>query len=567
MDLDSNRRYGRGTYGVLHIALVVPLVALACAADVLPGRRAAPPRLAVVVVVDQMRADYLERFGHLFEGGLARLLSEGMRFTEAHQDHARTVTCPGHATIATGVVPGRNGIVGNDYFDRTEGRSVYCAEDEDAPLLGLPDAEGRSPLRLRREGLADWHRARYPDARIVSVAIKDRAAIMLGGREPDGAYWYHETPGGLVTSEYYASELPDWVRDFDAPGRVASYWSVGWDRIGPEAAYVDLTREDAWDVEGEGGPFTFPYVFEEMYPDGSADDPGPAFRDDFRHTPYADELVLQFARAAVEAEGMGTDDVPDLLLIGASAADYIGHRWGPYSHEVQDYYLRLDGYLSDLFDYLDERVGAENWSLVFTSDHGVAPAPEESVRRGETARRVPSSEHVAFLRGLLGEALNEIDPDPRPRLRWLAGAYILPPRPGGSLDLDEEVVRELRRAIERRLEQADYIDEALTADEVLEADLWDPGLAGLFRRSHDPERSPDVMMHIAPLYLVGSTPATHGSAHLYDTHVPLIFLGGGAEPGVHADRVRTVDVAPTLAEMLGVPVPGDLDGRALPLRP
>ncbi len=515
-----------------------------------------PPRLVVVVAVDQMRADYLDRFGHLFEGGLARVLREGSLYTDAHQDHAATVTAPGHATIATGVFPARHGIVGNDYFERAEGRSVYSAADSTAPLLGVPGAPGRSPARLRRDGLADWLKAASPDSKVFSVAIKDRSAIMMAGRSPDGAYWYHAPARRFVTSTYYAAEYPEWVEAFGAEALIGSYYGRGWDRLLPPEAYA-ASREDSFPAEGGGGPFVFPYRFAEVLSDTTPESPDDGWWELFRYTPYGDEVTLLFAEQAVEHEALGSDGTPDFLFVGCSSADYVGHRWGPYSQEVQDYYLRLDRYLGRFFSFLDERVGAGEWALVVTGDHGVAPAPEEAVRRGIDARRILGRDFWLPIRDAYTAAAVEVEIDPVPRPRWAEGVVLL----GG--DPTPRVRRELRETVARRVATIGFVAEAFSAERVAEADPWGDRPIHFFRRSFDPERTPDVLVHLRPYHVVGTTTGIHGSAHPYDTHVPLVFVGPGVTSGRHADRVRTVDIAPTLAAMLGIRAPEDLDGRVL----
>jgi len=536
--------------------IFLPLIALHCTGPI-PPLATDGPRLVVVLVVDQMRADYLERYAHLFEGGFARILDEGAVFTDAAQDHAATVTAVGHATIATGVFPARHGIVGNDFFDRDSGEAVYSAFDPDAPLLGLPEAPGRSPIRLRRSGLADWLKEASPKSRVFSTALKDRSAIMMAGRDPDGVYWYHDGAEGVVTSTFYTSEIPDWVEEFGARDRVASYFSQGWDRLLPPEAYDGVSRDDWFEAEGRGWPTEFPHRFEEIFPDGTPESPGHDYFDDFTDTPFADEVIIQLARAAVEEEGLGADDTPDFLFLGASAADYIGHRWGPYSQEVQDYYLRLDRYLGDFFDYLDEVVGADEWALVLSGDHGVAPAPEELLRRGEDARRISSDEYSREIRAALSAAFEETGIDPVPTVRWMGGPHLI------SDTASPEELRELRRALADRFAEIDFVAKAFTADEVAAADPNDEGMIGRFRRSYFEGRSPDVMLHLEPNHIVGGATATHGSAHWYDMQVPLVFMGPGISPGWYDRRVRTVDIAPTLARLLGIPAPDDLDGRPL----
>ncbi|MFV1988270.1 MAG: alkaline phosphatase family protein [Gemmatimonadota bacterium] len=534
----------------------LPLVALHCMGAVATPA-ADPPRLTVVLVVDQMRADFLERYAPLFEGGFARILADGAVFTDAAQDHAATVTAVGHATISTGVFPARHGIVGNDVFDHEAGEAVYSAFDPAAPILGLPDAPGRSPVRIRRSGLADWLKAANPESRVFSTALKDRSAIMMGGRDPDGVYWYHDAAEGIVTSTFYTAEVPDWVEAFAFRDRVASYFSRGWDRLLPREAYDGVSREDRFEAEGRGWPSEFPHRFAEIFPDGTAESPGHDYFDDFTDTPFADEVILQFARAAVEQEGLGADDTPDLLFIGASAADYIGHRWGPYSQEVQDYYMRLDRYLGELFEALDDRVGVDEWALVLSSDHGVAPAPEELLRRGEHARRISADEYSREIRAAIGAAFEETGIDPVPTVRWLDGPHLI------SETASPEELRELRRVLADRFAEIDFVAAAFTSDEVAGADPGADGMLGRFRRSYYEGRSPDVMLLLEPNHIVGGVTATHGSAHWYDRQVPLVFMGPGIPAGRYDGPVRTVDIAPTLARLLGIPAPADLDGRTL----
>jgi hypothetical protein len=291
------------------------------------------PRLAVVLVVDQMRADYLDRFAHLFDGGFARLLASGAVFTDAHHDHAVTSTAPGHATIATGTFPATHGIVANDFFDRNEDRSVYSGLDEEAPLLGFPDAAGRSPRRLRREGLADWLKGSYSSGKVVSVALKDRSAIMMGGHRPDLAYWYRAAARGLVTSRYYADDHPAWLATLGLPVLIEEFYREGWDRS-REIEVYDASREDDFPGEYREGFRTFPYVFSER--EGMADEdsggPGPGFYDFLPYTPLGDDVVFTFAMRAVQEEALGADETPDVLF-----------SWGSSSTSSMSRLGRMDG--------------------------------------------------------------------------------------------------------------------------------------------------------------------------------------------------------------------------------
>jgi predicted AlkP superfamily pyrophosphatase or phosphodiesterase len=510
----------------------------------------------VVLVVDQMRADYLDRFGPQFTGGFARLLENGANFTEAHHDHAATMTAPGHATISTGVYPARHGIIGNDFFERTEDRDVYNSLDEWAPILGYPDASGRSPRRLRREGLGDWLQRASPASKVYSVAIKDRAAIMMGGQDPDGVYWYRESAGTFVTSSHYASAYPAWVDSFNTSGLVESFFTRGWTRLLPEDQY-GASREDSFPAEAGGRRFTFPYNFSELFDDGTGR-PNRSYYSFLRRTPFGDEVTLEFAKAMVRNEGLGVDETPDILFVGASAGDYIGHRWGPYSQEIQDHYLRLDRYLGQFFSFLDETVGPDDYVVVLTGDHGVAAAPEEMKRRGYDARRVRGSEFREAVLGAVAGAVAELGVREQPGVRFLEGLIFEASDAESAWPLSP-----LSEAVAVRLREVDVIASAFSAEDVSQADPEGRTAVSMYRRSYHPERSPDVLLDLKPHYLFGGDIAQHGSPHPYDTHVPLIFDGPGFAPGWHAGRVRTVDVAPTLGALLGIEVPDDLDGRAL----
>ncbi len=548
--------------------LALGALALSSAAVVIPGIRAQPsapgdpppadpPRLLVVLVVDQMRADYLDRFRSQFTGGFARLLEDGANFTEAHQDHAATVTAVGHATISTGVYPSRHAIVGNDFFERTEDRDVYNSLDESAPILGYPDLPGRSPRRLRRDGLGDWLKRASPDSKVYSVAIKDRSAIMMADHGPDGAYWYLENAGTFVTSSYYAAAYPAWVDSFNTSGLVESYFTRGWTRLLPEDQY-GASREDSFPAEGGGRWFTFPYDFSERFDNGTGR-PNRSYYNFLRRTPFGDEVTLEFAKAMVRNEGLGVDDTPDILFVGASASDYIGHRWGPYSQEIQDHYLRLDGYLEQFFSFLDETVGTQNYAVVLTGDHGVAAAPEEMARRGHDARRIPGPVFRETILGAIAGAMAELGIREQPGVRYMDG-LIFEAGDGGEMSVP---VSRLSEAVAARLREVDFISSAFSAEDVSRADADGENVVSMFRRSYHRERSSDVMLNTRPHYLFGGDVAQHGSAHRYDTHVPLILDGPGFVSGWHSGRVRTVDIAPTLAALLGIEVPDDLDGQVL----
>lgn len=508
------------------LAALAGLILLRCMGD-----DPKTPRLMVVLVVDQMRGDYLERFGDEWDGGLARIVERGAVFTDAVHDHAATVTAVGHATVPTGVVPARHGIVWNDFFDRTEGRVVYPPEDARTRILGAPQSEGRSPHRLRRSGLSDWVKDADADSRVYSLSLKDVSAIMMGGGAADAAFWVDRETERVVTSTYYMPDLPDWVESEGSRDRIDSFLEPGWSRTLGAA----LREEDsAWDESSPPDPVAF------------GDDP-----------PFVDEVTLRLARAAVEREGLGHDDIPDVLFLGISASDFVGHRFGPDSDEVREFYLELDRYLGEFFDFLDREVGDERWSLVLTADHGVGPTPEETLRRGGDGRRISDETFERDVRAAARTAATDTDLDEDLSIRWLDGPFL---RIEGASDRE---LRRFRKAFAERLAEIDWIEWAFASDEVSDANRRGNDPIDWFGRSYDADRSPDVLYSIRRHHLVGSTTASHGTPHYYDRHVPIAFIGPGIDAGVYDERVRTVDIAPTVAALLGIDAPDDLDGRVL----
>jgi predicted AlkP superfamily pyrophosphatase or phosphodiesterase len=509
----------------------------------------------IVLVVDQMRADYLERFDAQFGAGLRWLLDNGVVFEEAHHDHAVTATAPGHATIATGTLPSRHGIVGNDYFDRARQLVVYSVADPDAPLLGLPDDAGRSPRNMLRGALGDWLKAASPDSRVFAVAIKDRAAITMGGQRPDGVYWYHYRTGRFVTSAYYRPNYPDWVEEFNRSGLAAQYNGINWDLVAPESLYVESRGEPLGAEIGVMGS-SFPHHL-----GGSGQDPDGRYFEHLPWTPFGDELTLAFAARLIEREGLGRDQHPDLLFIGLSSADFIGHAYGPYSREVQDYYLRLDLLLSALMRIMETSSGGR-LVLALTADHGVMALPEELARRGYDTGRIKPARLLARARSAVAWARERGVIAEEPKLRFSEGiAFSFEGSP-----TDPAGLAQLRRLVAEELRAGGELAAAWTYDE-MRSGSGDGELYEMFRHSFRSDRAPDVFVAPKRNFLLIETDegTTHGSPYDYDTHVPLIFAGMGIEAGWRDSRVRTVDIAPTIASILGIDAPDDLDGRPLDL--
>ncbi len=521
--------------------VVAVLVLLAGAAPAGAAGAGPSPRLVVVIVADQFPYDYLERFSPLLHGGLRRLLDEGLSFRHATHAHALTATCPGHASLLTGLHPSHSGIVANRWLDRQTGRTVYCVGDAH---------DRRSPRRLRATALGDWLRVAHPEARVFSASGKDRAAVIMGGQHPDGAFWYDKRSGGFTSSRYYYPDgVPAWVRGFTRRRRADAWFGRGWRPAPVEAAAARAAGVVALDAG----------VFRDAFPHPLGDlslVPDTAYYDDLFRSPAVDTLLAGFARALVEREGLGRDRVPDLLTLSFSALDTVGHRYGPNSAEVLDTVLNLDRELGDLLAFLERRVGAEHLLVAFSSDHGVQALPELRRQQHRSGRRLAAAD-VACVQN----AGRRLQAHYRMPLPWRQGFYL--DRQGlARLGIDRA---DLDRRLKRELEGCGFIERVWSSVELETGagnggDIW----RRLFVNGHDPERSPDYELQMVENFTpVAGRGADHGSPYGYDRHVPLLLRGGGLAAGVIDTPVETVDLAPTLAGLLGLAgaVPADLDGR------
>src|SRR5438309_4438004 len=336
-----------------------PLVWLLAVSGIGSPLPAPKPRLVVVITVDQLRADYLDRYRSRLSCGLALLLKRGAVFTDAYQDHAITETAPGHSTILSGRWPAHTGIV----------RNTAGVQDSAAPLVGVT-GPGASPLRFRGTAFFDWLKAAEPGARALSVSGKDRGAIRPIGRAKEQVYWY--VGGVFTTSRYYADSLPLWVRVFNGervPRRAAA---TQWTLLLPERDYPE---PDSVPYENQGRDFVFPHRL--------PSDSGQAALA-FIATPTMDSLTLAFALEGTRALRLGVRGTTDLLAVSLSTTDYIGHAYGPDSREIHDQVLRLDRYLGRFFEQLFVRYGGSNVLIVLTADHGVTPFPEHSRALGRS---------------------------------------------------------------------------------------------------------------------------------------------------------------------------------------
>lgn len=546
--------------------------------------QAARPRLVLLIVVDQFRADYLERFGDLFaENGLRRLLAHGASWANANYDHMPTYTAPGHATIMTGTWPAENGIIANDWYDSATGRVVSNVTDpEDRPSTdgqparsrwqlfgGGPSERASSPRRLLASTLGDELRLATNDrSKVIGISVKDRAAILPAGRHASAAYWFSPVTGNMVSTNYYFNDLPRWVKQFNEERPADKFFGRRWEYLlGSDAEYVRRQGADAppWEKIGNasGDTNTFPHTIT-----GGATAPGPAFYNALDTSPFSNDLLVAFAERAIVNEALGADEDTDVLTVSFSANDYVGHRYGPYSHEAMDISLRVDRQIGALLDFIDARVGLANTLVAFTADHGVAPIPEHASAVGLPGGRIPTGDILNAVRNAVRARYA------KPGERDTTADYLSEPFVNGQLFFNAVALR--RDGVSRLELERVACEAAMTVPGIvrcftrtqLEAGAIPPADVVARRVLHgfNALRSGDVVVLYEPFKYLSegvSTGATHGSPYSYDTHVPLIIMGAGLTPGHYEQAATPADLAPTLATLLRVQPPSNATGRVL----
>ena len=517
-------------------ALLVAAAAVGCR-PVDEGDGSAP-RLVVVLVVDQLRYDYLVRYRELLTGGLDRLLDQGLSFTEAHHAHAMTATAPGHAALVTGQHPSRHGIIGNSWIDPWTHEMVYSVYD---PVYGA------SPKLLESSTLGDWAKRANRRTKVYAASRKDRSAVLLGGKRADAAFWYDSESGDFETNRYYRLRPPRWLADFNELGLLAARFGSPWEPLplAPDSVAAAELSEVPLGPLGTG----FPHVA-----GGLSVEPSPGFFSGLAGTPFVDDHLEAFAEQIVLAADLGADAHVDVLGLSFSALDAVGHRYGPDSREALDTLLRLDRSIGRLLAFLDDRVGADHYVAGFSADHGVMDMPEVRESKGLAGRRVSPEETLCF-QGLANDLSSTLG----------EGSWIERGRFFNRALAEEEgvAIERLEELAVAYLERCPGIERVWTRSALAEAGDDDPKALQFARNTH-PERSPDLQLQFEEQYLpTRSIEASHGSSHRYDSHVPLILWGAGVPAGNSSEPVWTVDLAPSLAALAGIPTPEDLAGRNL----
>jgi predicted AlkP superfamily pyrophosphatase or phosphodiesterase len=534
------------TWGRIAGALI--LVAALARLDAFNPQASRPPKLALLIVVDQMRADYVDRFKGDWSGGLKRLVTEGAWFRQAAYPYLNTVTCAGHATVVTGALPNRHGIIQNVWWDRGSRKQITCTADNNAKAVGYGAAigGGDSAARLAVPTWTDVMRTQH-DARVVSLSLKERSAIMLAGHGGSAVTWLAPTGDRWITSSVFAgAPVPEVNAFIDAHPITADYGKT-WNRLLPSHQY-----RQADDMEGEMPPAgwtrSFPHVL------GGNGGPDASFYTQWQRSPFANAYLAEFAMSLVKAMQLGQRTGTDVLAISFSSTDLVGHAFGPDSQEVQDMYAHLDGSLGTMLGELDALLGRDQYIVALTADHGVTPLPEQLRKNGREAGRLSAATVAAFINTRVQAALGE-------------GRYV-------STVSGNDVYFEpgaYDRLAANAPAMAAVIDGLKTFDGIAEAypsALLRGGVTSSDARlraaalSYFPGRSGDLVLVPKPGWVWASSGATHGSGNPDDQRVPIVIFGPGVKPGVYEDRITPADIAPTLAALCGFALQ-NVDGQVL----
>lgn len=510
------------------------------------------PKLVVGIVVDQMRWDYLYRYQKRYtDGGFKRLLGEGFSCENTMIPYVPSVTAIGHTCIYTGSVPSIHGIAGNNFVK--DGKKVYCTDDDSVKPVGTTsEAALMSPRNLWVSTIGDEMKiASNGRAKVVGVALKDRASILPAGHNPNGAFWFDDQTGCFITSSYYMDRLPKWVEAFNDKRLPEQYLSQKWNTLYPKNTYTESTTDENEYENGirEGVKATLPLNLPELYKKYGYGI--------IRNTPFGNSLTLDMAKAAIDGEQLGADDETDLLTVSCSSTDYIGHQVGTHAIETEDTYLRLDKAIADFLAYLDSKVGKGNYLVFLSADHG---AMNNAAFLQD--RRIPAGSWDASATAKkLNHVLAKEYPEAGDIVKTVMNYQVFFNRDvikSKQLDFDN-----IKQTVVNVLKEDPSV---LYACDMAKASTESIPEEVKFRiiNGYNRERSGDVVIILKPnFYAHGMKGTDHGAWNSYDTHIPLVFMGWGIKHGATTKQTFMTDIAPTIAAMLHVQAPNGCVGKAI----
>ena len=537
------------------LLILVSLFLLGC------SQKSTKPKLVVLISIDQMRGDYLSLFESQMEFGFNELTSNGIVFNNANHNHFNTTTAAGHATIATGCNPASNGITGNTIYNRTTLKNQYSIEDTTVSFVGVDSCflQKVSSKRLLKPSFGDYIKSQSPASKYYSVALKDRSSVLMGGKKADRAFWFNAATTTMVSTDYYTQPFPDWAKTYSASEVLEDQLAEGW-KLSNNFKALSSTSRDSIAQEKDRFYPIFPHTLlsfdtakVKKYEEGAY----------FWNTPYGDQFVLEFSKQLIEKEGLGLDDNVDVLTVGLSAADVIGHHFGPNSYEVLDYYNKVDEYLADFISFLNTTVGNDNYLLVLSSDHGVVPFPELSNEAGVDAKRINQSQFSLDI--------NKVDQSLRNFFRLSKSTILKSSYKGiepnfsylNSKGIDSIVYL---KKLSEEIKKLAYVAETYDFFEINDSSCTKPYIQQV-RNSHSDQEGYFVKLLAKEFYLIDMRDhgTTHGTPYSYDTHVPLIFYGNLLKHATIKNSreeaaVYTTDIAATILGLLEIEIEEKLDG-------
>lgn len=519
---------------------------------VMPSNIIDRPKIVVGIVIDQMRWDYLYRYYNRYStGGLKRIINKGFSFENTLLPYVPTYTAVGHTTIYTGGIPATHGMVGNNWFDKGSNKNVYCTDDSTVQGVGNNDVSGKmSPKNMWATTITDELRlSNNFESKVIGIALKDRGAILPAGHSANAAYWYDEKTGKWITSNYYMQQLPDWVNVFNAKDEPGNMMKKDWNTLYPINTYTQSTADNQ-DYELALSGLTSPVFPHKLSTVGSVK------YSTFKYTPYAATYTFNFAKAAIENEKLGSGKATDFLTVSISSTDYMGHSFGPNSIEAEDTYLRLDKDIADFLNYMDAKIGINNYLVFLSADHGAAHVPaflkEHKIDAG------------VFSDLAINQQLNKIVEDSFGIKQTILSVqnyqvYI----DVRSIKNNSKDISAVKNLIIQTLKNLPFITNVFETDKMNDITLAEP-LKTMLINGYTPTRSGDIQFIVKPGYFDGGKKGTtHGLWNPYDAHIPLLFYGWSIKPGKTNRETYMTDIAPTLAAMLHIQMPSGSVGKVL----
>ena len=517
-----------------------------------PEKKSKKTKLVIGIVIDQMRYDYLTKYANRYgENGFNRILKNGFSLENAHLNYIPTYTAVGHTSIYAGTTPSEHGIISNNWYDKFLKKSIYCVDDAAYKTVGNDSKKGqKSPKRLYTTTITDQlHLAQNMHGKTIGISMKDRAAILPVGHTANAAYWYD---GGnkntWITSTFYMNKLPKWVTNFNSDNKADEYLNTSWETLYDIKSYTNSRNDDNIFEEklaGQKTP-TFPKNLKKLRKKNGNFNL-------LKTVPAGNTFTVDFAKAAIIGENLGKSEYTDFLALSFSSTDYIGHKYGVAAVEIEDTYLRLDKDLADFFDFLDQQVGKNAYTLFLTADHAAVHVPSYLQSLKIPAHYLKTKKFKKFLLKVTKKYFNSIE------LIENVSNY--------QIFLDKDKIESLGFEVNTVAQK--LADEVVSFDEIykavtsrtLQTTHFSTGILNALQNGYNQKLSGEVLMIPNPATLMrGKKGTSHGSGYSYDTHVPLIFYGNGIQKGASTKKYNITDIAPTIANLLDIETPNGTNG-------